>query len=158
MTAPSITATLAMTLAAMNPADRAMAEMVILTNSVGAVESGLKYDAEGDGGKAVGAWQMHIGAWITANQWRKAKGMETLRRTNWRDKETQRAMAVAYLCWCKEQLQANGIKEPSVEQIYMAYAWGFGNFKDSGFSMDAAPEHKRSAAERVGNIYRELTK
>jgi len=158
MSTPSITATLAMTLASMNPADRAMAEVVILANSVAAVESGLNYNAEGDGGRAVGAWQMHVGAWITANQWRKAKGLETLRRSNWKNKETQRAMAVAYLSWCKEQLQANGIKEPTVEQIYMAYTWGFGNYKDSGFNMDLAPAHKRDAAERVGNIYKELTK
>lgn len=151
-------ASLVMTLAAMTPADREKAEMVVLSNCVASVESGMDYTATGDGGKAVGAWQMHIGAWITANQWRKANNLPTLRRTEWQDKNIQRAMAISYLNWCKEQLQKNGIKEPSVEQIYMAYSWGFSNFKDSGFNMDLAPPHKRNAAERVGNIYKELTK
>jgi len=154
----SITATLAMTLAAMTPADRERAEYVILANSIAAVESGMNYEAIGDGGKAVGAWQMHVAAWITANQWRKAQGLETIRRTDWKNKENQRAMAVAYLCWCKEQLRKAGIKEPTIEQVYIAYGWGFGNYKDSGFNMDLAPAHKRDAAERVANIYKELTK
>jgi len=151
-------ASLAMTLAAMNPVDREKAEMVVLSNCVASVESGLDYKATGDGGKAVGAWQMHMGAWITANQWRAANGLATIKRNDWKHPENQRAMAICYLNWCKEQLQKNGIKEPSVEQIYMAYGWGFSNFKDSGFDMEKAPAHKRDAAQRVGNIFKELTK
>jgi len=151
-------ASLAMTLAAMNPADREKAEMVVLSNCVASVESGMDYKAIGDGGKAVGAWQMHLVAWITANQWRTANGLATIKRSEWKHPENQRAMAISYLNWCKEQLQKNGIKEPSVEQIYMAYGWGFSNFKDSGFDMEKAPGHKADAAQRVGNIFKELTK
>ena len=147
-----------MTLAAMNPADREKAEMVVLSNCVASVESGMDYKAIGDGGKAVGAWQMHLVAWITSNQWRTANGLATIKRSEWKHPENQRAMAISYLNWCKEQLQKNGIKEPSVEQIYMAYGWGFSNFKDSGFDMEKAPAHKRDAAQRVGNIFKELTK
>ena len=132
--------------------------MVVLSNCVASVESGMNFSATGDGGKAVGAWQMHLVAWITANQWRTANGLATIKRSEWKHPENQRAMAISYLNWCKEQLQKNGIKEPSVEQIYMAYGWGFSNFKDSGFNMDSAPAHKRDAAQRVGNIYKELTK
>ena len=151
-------ATLAMTLAAMTPPERERAEFVVLVNCIGTVESGLNYKAEGDGKAAKGAWQMHIAAWITANQWRKANGMPTIPRDAWRNADNQRAMALCYVSWCKEKLQENGIKEPTVEQIYVAFGWGFGNFKDVGFDMAKVPEKKRDAAERVGNIYRELIK
>jgi hypothetical protein len=40
----------------------------------------------------------------------------------------------------------------------MMFAWGYTNFKDAGFDMGKAPVAKRDAAERVVNIYNELTK
>ena len=150
--------TLALTLAAMTPGDRDKAEFVVLVNCVAHIESGMNPRAEGDGGLAVGAWQMHMAAWITANQWRAAKGLPTIRRGQWEDPKNQRAMGTAYLSWCKEQLVKNGVPNPTPEQIYMAFGWGFSNFKDAGFDTSKAPAHKRDAAERVGNLYRELTK
>jgi hypothetical protein len=151
-------ATLALTLAAMTPPDREKAEFVVFTNCVATVESGLDYEAVGDRGAAVGAWQMHTIAWITANQWRKANGMPTLSRAQWKNKIVQRAMATAYLSWCKETLVKEGIAHPTHEQVYMMFAWGYTNFKDAGFDMGKAPVAKRDAAARVVNIYNELTK
>lgn len=151
-------ATLALTLAAMTPPDRERAEFVVFVNAVGTVESGLDYNAVGDRGAAVGAWQMHTVAWITANQWRKANEMPTLSRAQWKNQIVQRAMAMSYLSWCKEQLVKEGIAKPTHEQVYMMFAWGYTNFKEAGFDMDKAPAKKRDAAERVGNIYRELIK
>ena len=150
--------TLAITLAAMTPGDRQKAELVVLVNCVAQIESGMDYAATGDGGKAVGAWQMHIPAWITANQWRAANGMPTQKRSNWQDRNVQRSMALSYLSWCKEQLEKAGVANPTAEQIYMAFGWGFGNFKDSGFDLSKAPAHKRDAAKRCQNLYTELTK
>lgn len=150
--------TLAMTLAAMTPADRQKAELIVLVNCVAQVESGMDYEAIGDNGKAVGAWQMHIPAWITANQWRTANGMPTHPRSKWKDKNVQRAMALSYLSWCREQLVKAGVASPSIQQVYVAYGWGFGNFKDAGFDIGQAPAHKRNAAERVENLFKELTK
>jgi hypothetical protein len=101
---------------------------------------------------------MHTVAWITANQWRKANGMPTLSRAQWKNKIVQRAMATAYLSWCKETLVKEGIAQPTHEQVYMMFAWGYTNFKESGFDMGKAPVAKRDAAARVVNIYNELTK
>jgi len=150
--------TLALTLAAMTPGDRQKAELVVLVNCVGQIESGMNHAAVGDGGKAVGAWQMHVAAWITANQWRKTKDMPTLKHSNWPDKNVQRMMALSYLSWCKEQLEKAGFANPTAEQIYMAYGWGFANFKDSGFDLSKAPAHKQDAAKRCQNLFTELTK
>jgi len=147
-----------MTLAAMTPGDRTKAELVVLVNCVGSVESGMDYAAVGDGGKAVGAWQMHVAAWITANQWRAGQGMPTVKRSGWQDKNAQRMMALSYLSWCKEQLEKGGVSNPTPEQMYVCWGWGIGNFREAGFDVSKAPAKKRDAAERVGNLYRELTK
>ena len=150
--------TLALTLAAMTPGDRQKAELVVLVNCVGQIESGMDYAAVGDAGKAVGAWQMHVGAWISANQWRAANDMPVMKRSQWHDKNVQRAMALSYLSWCRQQMEKGGVVNPTPEQMYLAYGWGIGNFRDAGFDVTKAPAKKRDAAERVGNLYRELTK
>lgn len=151
-------AALAMALAVMTPVERLKAETVILTNAIAHVESGCNYKAVGDSGKAVGAWQMHYAAWITGNQWRKANGLTTIPRKAWQVPANQREVAVAYVSWCREKLVTAGVKDPTPEQIYIAYAWGFGNLSDVGMDFSKAPSAKRDAANRVGNIYRELIK
>ena len=151
-------ANLALFLSTLTPPQREQAEFLIFTNAVSQIESGGNYEAIGDGGKSVGAWQMHIAAWITANQWRKANGLPTIKRTEWRNKENQRAMAGAYLYWCKDQLIKGGVKNPTYIQIYIAYGWGYSNFKDVGFDLTKVPAEKLDAAERVNNITQELLK
>jgi len=151
-------ATLALTLAAMTPPDRERAEFIVFTNAVATVESGLDYQAVGDRGAAVGAWQMHTVAWITANQWRKANGMPTLSRAQWKNQIVQRAMAISYLTWCKEEWVKVGKAKPSPQEIYIMFAWGYTNLKEAGFDIEKAPKAKRDAAERVNNIYADLIK
>ena len=148
--------TLAATLAAMNPVERDHAELVILTNSIAAVESGMNYAARGDSGKAVGAWQMHPAAWITANQWLAKHNLPTVPRREWRVPDNQRATALAYVKWCHQNIRADGIDRPSPEQIYLAFSMGYSAAKAAGHSLVNAPKAKADAAERVGNIYREL--
>jgi len=150
--------TLAAVLAAMPAEAREKAQVVVLTNAIGAVESGMNYAAIGDGGRALGAWQVHVAAWVTANQWRQKQGLPTISRSHWRVPENQRNIAVAYVTWCKERLIADGILEPSPEQIYLAYSMGYSGAKKIGHSLITAPKGKADAAERVGNIYRELIK
>ena len=151
-------ASLAVVLASMTPIQREAAETTILCNAIAQIESGQNYKALGDGGLSVGAWQMKVSAWITANQWRVKHGMPKIFRSAWQAPENQRQMAFAYVSWIKEQLKADGLKDPTPEQIYMAYGWGYTAYKDTNFSWDKCPDKKRDAAERVGNIYRELTK
>ena len=154
----SAIATLALTLATMTPPDRERAEFVILINCISQVESGANYEAVGDKGAAVGAWQMHTVAWITANQYRKANGMPTLSRAQWKNQIVQRAMAMAYLSWCREELVKAGKSKPTPQEIYIMFAWGYGNLKDAGFDIEKAPKAKRDAAERVNNILTDLLK
>jgi hypothetical protein len=151
-------ATLALTLATMTPPDRERAEFVVFVNCVAAVESGHNYEAIGDKGAALGAWQMHTVAWITGNQWRKANDLPTLSRAQWKNPVVQRAMAMSYLSWCKEELVKAGKVKPTHQEIYMMFAWGFSNFKDAGFDIEKAPKAKREAAERVNNIFADLIK
>lgn len=151
-------ATLALTLAAMTPPDRERAEFVILVNCISQVESGANYAAVGDKGAAVGAWQMHTVAWITANQYRKANGMPTLSRAQWKNKNVQTAMAFSYVSWCREELVKAGKSKPTPQEIYIMFAWGYTNFKEAGFDWQKAPQAKRDAAERVNNILTDLLK
>jgi len=150
--------TLAATLAAMTPPDREKAHLLILTNAIGAVESGMNYAAVGDNSKAVGAWQVHVPAWITANQWREKNNLPKISRKEWRVPDNQRYIAVAYVTWCRERLVEDGIKEPTPEQIYLAFSMGYSAAKAIGHSLVTAPKAKAQAAERVGNIYRDLIK
>jgi len=150
--------TLAATLAAMPAEARDKAHLLILTNAIGAVESGMNYAAVGDGGKALGAWQVHVPAWITANHWREKHGLPKVPRKDWRVPENQRSIAVAYVTWCRERIVEDGIVSPSPEQIYLAYSMGYTAAKAAGHSLVNAPKAKAEAAERVGNIYRELIK
>lgn len=150
--------TLAATLAAMPAEARDKAHLTILTNAIGAVESGMDYAAVGDGGKALGAWQIHVPAWITANHWREKQGMPKVPRKDWRVPENQRAIAFAYVSWCRERIMEDGIIAPTPEQIYLAYSMGYAAAKAAGHTLVNAPKAKAEAAERVGNIYRELIK
>lgn len=150
-------ATLALTLAAMTPDARDKAELVILTHAIAQVESGGDYKAVGDHGKALGAWQMHVAAWIMANAWRDKQGLPKIRRTEWQVPDNQRNIAIAYVSWCKEQVVAHGIK-PTTEHVYLAFAMGPTAFKDCGGTLAGAPKAKADAATRVANIFAELTK
>ena len=150
--------TLAATLAAMPVEAREKAHLLILTNAIGAVESGMNYAAVGDAGKALGAWQVHVAAWITANQWRIKQGLPSISRKEWRVPDNQRNIAVAYVTWCRDRLVDDGIANPSPEQIYLAFTMGYSGAKAVGHSLVNAPKAKADAAERVGNIYRELVK
>jgi Transglycosylase SLT domain len=151
-------ASLAILLASLTPIQRLQAETTILCNAIAQVESGQNYKAIGDGGKALGAWQIHVAAWITANQWRMKQGLNKIPRTAWQAPENQRQIAFAYLSWIKETMEKDGLKNPTIEQIYIAFGWGYMNFSAAGFDVTRAPEAKQEAAKRVANIYFELTK
>lgn len=145
-------------LAAMTPMQRDNAEVVLLMNAIGAVESGLDYKAKGDDGKAVGAWQMHPAAWITANQWRERQGLDPIPRRRWDVPDNQRQIAKAYIMWLKARLFDEGLTKPTAEQVYLCFSMGYSGSKAIGHAVAKAPKAKAEAAERVGNIYRELIK
>lgn len=151
-------AMLAAALAAMTPPEREAAELMILTNTIGQIESGGNYKAVGDKGAALGAWQMHVAAWIMANKWREANNLPKIPRRTWEVPDNQRAIAFAYVSWCREQLVKQGVLYPKPEQIYLCFGMGPTAFKDTGHNVSKAPAAKRDAAERVATIFNSLVK
>jgi hypothetical protein len=120
--------------------------------AVAAVESGHDYRAVGDGGRAVGAWQVWSVAWDTANEWRVKHRMTPISRWRWRDPVAQRSICHALLSWHHERLVANGVPHPTVQQLYLSFSMGHAAFKGIGFNPRLAPARKRDAAERVRNL------
>lgn len=122
--------------------------------AVAMVESGMDYRAVGDSGRALGAWQVWGVAWETANDWRSKHGLPPVSRWRWRDPAAQREVAFALLSWHRDRLQANGVKHPSIQQLYLSYAMGHAAFMRIGFNPLLAPARKRDAAQRVQNLCR----
>jgi hypothetical protein len=120
--------------------------------AVAAVESGHDYRAVGDGGRAVGAWQVWSVAWDTANDWRVKHRMTPISRHRWREPAAQQSIGFALLSWHHERLVANGVPKPTVQQLYLSFSMGHAAFKGIGFNPRLAPARKRDAAERVRNL------
>lgn len=120
--------------------------------AVAAVESGHDYQAVGDGGRALGAWQIWSVAWDSGNDWRVKHRMTPISRLRWREPAAQHAIAYALLSWHRDRLIANGVLCPTVQQLYLSYAMGHTAFKRVGYNPLLAPARKRDAADRVRNL------
>ena len=146
MTAKAIAAAVALMAATVKGVD-----IDKLTTAVAHVESGMDHAAVGDNARALGAWQMHASAWQDANTWRKAKGLKTYSRSNWRNPVISRTMAKAYLEFIAARLSKYGhVVTP--ETIYLAYTVGITAYLRDG--IEAASPEKVDASKRVGNLYR----
>lgn len=120
--------------------------------AVAAVESGHDYRAVGDGGRALGAWQIWSVAWDSGNAWRVKHRMIPISRQRWQEPAAQHAIAYALLSWHRDRLVANGVPSPTVEQLYLSFSMGHAAFKGIGFNPGLAPARKRDAADRVRNL------
>lgn len=120
--------------------------------AVAAVESGHDYRAVGDGGRALGAWQIWSVAWDSGNDWRVKHRMTPISRRRWQEPAAQHAIAYALLSWHHDRLVANGVPNPTVEQLYLSFSMGHAAFKSIGFNPRLAPARKRDAADRVRNL------
>lgn len=104
-----------------------------LLNAIGMVESGMNHRAVGDGGRALGAYQMHPEAWHDANNFLAAKGMATWPRSAWRDARVQRIMADAYLSVIRKRLRGMGYLNPTPAQLALCWNFGPGGARREGF-------------------------
>jgi len=95
-----------------------------LLAAIGMVESGMNHRAVGDGGRALGAYQMHPEAWQDANAHLKSQGRRTYKRNAWRDAAVQKHMASAYLEVIRTRLHRAGYLSPSPAQL--AACWNLG--------------------------------
>ena len=119
--------------------------------SVALVESGARYNARGDSGKAYGAYQLHMGAWTDGNTWLKANGRKTWPHSAWLNPKAQDEVAYGFLQVCKERLNDHQMLTPV--HLYLCYSMGFESFKRLGFDPMRCPDAKRDAAVRVTNLF-----
>jgi hypothetical protein len=119
--------------------------------SVALVESGANYNAVGDRGKAFGAYQMHMSAWVEGNQWLKANGRKTWYHSEWRNPKAQDEVAFGFLQVCKERLNKHQMLTPL--HLYLCYTMGFEGLRRLDFDPMRCPEAKRDAAVRVTNLF-----
>jgi hypothetical protein len=117
--------------------------------AVALVESGDRYNTIGDGGRALGKYQMHIGSWVDGNGWLKAHGRKTWTRSSWLNPKAQDQVAYGFLQVTKERL-VNGGHEADTITIYLVYAMGYQGWKDA---KGMIPKEKADAAVRVGNLF-----
>lgn len=92
--------------------------------AIGVVESRMNHLAVGDGGRALGAYQMHSEAWQDANTHLAAQGRRTYKRNAWREFQVQKHMASAYLEVIRTRLSRAGVISPTDAQI--AACWNLG--------------------------------
>lgn len=111
-------------------------------DKVAMIESNFNYDAVGDKGKALGAWQMHESSWREACQ-RYAR-MDAAGFTPWddfmnnhkkfaKDPSVSRLVAKMYLQILETQMNKSKIKVTPIA-LYMAYNMGFQGAYNKSFN------------------------
>ena len=104
-----------------------------ILRAIALVESGGSRHAIGDGGKAVGAWQMHPKAWQDANTFRRAQGLPEIPRSRWRERWVQEAMAKAFYSLIQTRLVRAGVVRPTASHVALCWNLGFAGAKARGF-------------------------
>ena len=137
---------------------RSQSAFQVLVDSIALVESGYNNRAVGDNGRARGAWQMWLPAWLDANRQLKKEGRRTYPYGDWQNAWAQGEVASAYLRLCRERLQGAGVADPSPEQYYLCFSMGFAAFKAVGFDPAKCPAKKLDAATRVRNLFDRATR
>lgn len=131
-------------------------------DKVAMIESNYNYDAVGDKGKAIGAWQMHEASWRESCQ--RLARMDGARFTPWddftnnhkkfaKDPDVSRLVAKMYLQILETQMLKSKIKVTPIA-LYMAYNMGFHgawqkNFNHQSFWLDSK---RKSILARANHI------
>jgi len=123
--------------------------------ALAAVETGSHPNprlAVGDGGSALGRYQVHRAAWSEGNDQLAREGRRTYPRQGWRDATAQDMVAAAFLRVIRGRLTAQGIPNPSPAQVALVWTMGYAGAKAVDFNPSRAPAPKRSYAERVAAL------
>lgn len=91
---------------------------------IGMLESRMCRSAIGDGGLALGAYQMHEAAWADANKQLSKEGKRPMPRSRWRESAVQDSVALAYLRVIRSRLASAGYAEP--EYLLLRRCWNRG--------------------------------
>jgi len=124
---------------------------VQVLSAIAQVETGEDYNAIGDKGKAVGAYQLHRSAWIDGCTQLMREGKPAYSYDQWKDAKTQDTVALALLRSLRGRLISKGIKDPTPEQLALCWNMGFTAASRIGFDHRRA---KSDYAERIGNLTR----
>ena len=122
--------------------------------AIGQVEGGERAQ-RGDGGRALGLYQMHPEAWADGNAQLAREGQPTYARHLWRSPLAQDMVALAYLRALRGRLMGRGIPYPSPECLALCWNLGFTGAQSIGFRLSNAPTARADYAIRVGNIVRQ---
>lgn len=102
-------------------------------DKVAMIESNFNYEAVGDKGKAIGAWQMHEPAWREACLWvfrRDALGSHCWQniaddhKASAKDPIISRLIARSYFKILEEQMRRNSVEVTPIK-LYMAWNMGY---------------------------------
>jgi len=107
-----------------------------ILRAIALVESGADLRAVGDGGLALGAWQIHAQAWEDANAFREAMGLPKLSRSRWREAGVQEGVAKALFSVLAARLQRVGVRSPTPGQIALCWNCGFAGAQARGFRLN----------------------
>jgi hypothetical protein len=129
---------------------------------VAMVESNYNYDAVGDKGKALGAWQMHEASWRESCQ--RLARMDGAGFTAWddftnnhkkfaKDPSVSRLVAKMYLMILETQMNKSKIKVTPIS-LYMAYNMGFQGAYNKDFNYQSywLDSKRRSILARANQI------
>ena len=123
-----------------------------LLDAIARVESGVKPWAVGDGGKALGAFQIHAAAWSDVNRVREKEGRIQHRHSAAFNPAVAREYAREYLTLLNIELAKALGRYPAPSETYAAYNLGFAGFKRRGFKVDNCPVTTRKACARVDTL------
>ena len=128
------------------------------------IESNFDFEARGDNGAGLGAWQLHKSAWDDACEYAKHKDMSFYSWNHWDslkgdykrlafDPDVSRIIARNYLRLLEERMTKNGIK-PTATKLYMAYNMGYSGAAMYDFSHTALglDKKRRSILARANYI------
>jgi hypothetical protein len=104
--------------------------------AIGQVESGGDYTAVGDGGRALGRYQMHPAAWQDANEYRVAHGLPAYPRSKWREPSVQEGVAKAFLAVLEARLGLDGYQHPTPGLLALCWHRGYAGAKARRFRID----------------------
>lgn len=119
--------------------------------------SGGRYTV-GDGGRAHGAWQMHVAAWKDTTAYRKRRGEQVWSYKFAHDTAVAKVYARDYLTILENRLRDALRREPTAEMVYAAYNMGFTRFAGLGFRLEISPRTTQSACVRLRPVLDELNR
>lgn len=122
-----------------------------LLDAIAQVESSGNAKAIGDGGKAVGMFQLHRAAWEDARRQCPRIGEHQLGAL---DPVRSRLAAESYLTILAARFHRATHHKPTPGELYACYNVGFSRFQSLGFDLQRAPRTTQKAVKKLEGLMR----